>query len=101
MKVYKYLYYSEVIKLLIIKFLIESCFARDALQLWQEGEIGAVVIVPSRELAKQVGGVCNVFADALSLSTRVLIGGKKGKCDSKAVKSLRFFSCRSFFKQTV
>lgn len=60
------------------------------MQVWPENEIGAVMIVPSRELAKQVGAVCKLFADALSFSMRVMIGGKKGKCDSKAVQSLRF-----------
>ncbi|EFO23405.2 hypothetical protein LOAG_05079 [Loa loa] len=57
-------------------------------KIWPENEIGAVVIVPSRELAKQVGAVCKLFADALPVSMRVMIGGKKGKCDSKIVQSL-------------
>ncbi|MCP9259059.1 ATP-dependent RNA helicase DDX55 [Dirofilaria immitis] len=46
-------------------------------QVWPENEIGAVIIVPCRELAKQVDRVCKSFADALSLNTRVMIGGKR------------------------
>ncbi|VDK79657.1 unnamed protein product [Litomosoides sigmodontis] len=57
-------------------------------KVWPANEIGAVIIVPSRELAKQVGAVCRLFADALSLSMCVMIGGKKGKAGSKAVESL-------------
>ncbi|KAM3724007.1 putative ATP-dependent RNA helicase [Dirofilaria immitis] len=56
-------------------------------QVWPENEIGAVIIVPCRELAKQVDRVCKSFADALSLNTRVMIGGKKGKSDSKMIHS--------------
>uniref|UniRef100_A0A1I8EL20 ATP-dependent RNA helicase n=1 Tax=Wuchereria bancrofti TaxID=6293 RepID=A0A1I8EL20_WUCBA len=57
-------------------------------KVWPENEIGAVMIVPSRELAKQVGAICKLFADALSLSMRVMIGGKKGKSSSKADQCL-------------
>uniref|UniRef100_A0A0R3RVR1 Helicase ATP-binding domain-containing protein n=1 Tax=Elaeophora elaphi TaxID=1147741 RepID=A0A0R3RVR1_9BILA len=57
-------------------------------KMWPENEIGAIIIVPSRELAKQVGAICKLFADALSLSMRVMIGGKKGKSNTKAVQSL-------------
>ncbi|VDN89463.1 unnamed protein product [Brugia pahangi] len=57
-------------------------------KVWPENEIGAVVIVPSRELAKQVGAICKLFADALSFSMRVMIGGKKGKSNSKADQCL-------------
>uniref|UniRef100_A0A8R1Y1K8 ATP-dependent RNA helicase n=1 Tax=Onchocerca volvulus TaxID=6282 RepID=A0A8R1Y1K8_ONCVO len=54
-------------------------------KIWPENEIGAIIVVPSRELAKQVGVVCKSFADALSLSMRVMIGGKKAKCNLKTV----------------
>ncbi|VDN03168.1 unnamed protein product [Thelazia callipaeda] len=55
---------------------------------WLEREVGALIIVPSRELAKQVGSVCKPFADALSFSMHVMIGGKKGKQDLKSCKFL-------------
>lgn len=67
------------------------------LQVWPENEIGAVIIVPSRELAKQVGTVCKFFADALSLSMCVMIGGKTGKGNSKLTQSLKFVLLPPFF----
>ncbi|VDO30249.1 unnamed protein product [Onchocerca flexuosa] len=56
-------------------------------KIWPENEIGAIIIVPSRELAKQVGAVCKLFADTLPLSMRIMIGGKKAKCNLKTVHS--------------
>ncbi|CAG9531343.1 unnamed protein product [Cercopithifilaria johnstoni] len=83
-------------------------------KIWTKNEIGAVIIVPSRELAKQVGAVCKLFGNALSLSMRVLIGGKKGKYNSKTVPSLNaaviiatpgrlqsLISCNSDFKKAL
>uniref|UniRef100_A0A915PPN8 ATP-dependent RNA helicase n=1 Tax=Setaria digitata TaxID=48799 RepID=A0A915PPN8_9BILA len=57
-------------------------------KVWQKNEVGAVVIVPTRELAKQVAAVCNPFADALNLDMCVVIGGKKGKRDPTATQCL-------------
>lgn len=70
---------------------VKSCLAYNIiLQIWPENEIGAIIVVPSRELAKQVGVVCKSFADALSLSMRVMIGGKKAKCNLKTVHPSKF-----------
>lgn len=48
-------------------------------QKWPKNETGALIIVPSRELAYQVCTVCQPFADALEITLCVHVGKKKRK----------------------
>uniref|UniRef100_F1KTK1 ATP-dependent RNA helicase n=1 Tax=Ascaris suum TaxID=6253 RepID=F1KTK1_ASCSU len=46
-------------------------------QDWTLNEIGSLIVVPNRELAIQVSGVCRRIAEPLHLNVATIIGGKK------------------------
>ncbi|XP_011403344.1 PREDICTED: ATP-dependent RNA helicase DDX55-like [Amphimedon queenslandica] len=56
-------------------------------QKWRRGETGAIVILPTRELAVQVSEVFNLFITGAGISLRQLIGGSQ-----EVVKDVRLIN---------
>uniref|UniRef100_A0A0N5AE35 ATP-dependent RNA helicase n=1 Tax=Syphacia muris TaxID=451379 RepID=A0A0N5AE35_9BILA len=56
---------------------------------WPKNETGAVVLVPTRELAYQVSKVCQPFADTLNITLSTCIGHKSKK-NSNPVEDLGY-----------
>ena len=52
----------------------------------EKHKVYAIVILPTRELALQVYNVAQVFAKHTLISTKLVVGGEAGKCNSKKKK---------------
>uniref|UniRef100_A0A914W141 ATP-dependent RNA helicase n=1 Tax=Plectus sambesii TaxID=2011161 RepID=A0A914W141_9BILA len=55
---------------------------------WKKWQIGALILVPSRELASQVASVCSAFAEASGITNISFVGGSKTDADIKRFKEL-------------
>jgi ATP-dependent RNA helicase DDX10/DBP4 len=55
--------------------------------------LGAVVVVPVRELAMQVFEVLNSFSEKLELNVGLVIGGKDYKFESQRISAMNILVC--------
>ena len=55
--------------------------------------LGAVVIVPVRELAMQVFEVLNSFTEKMEISVGLIIGGKDVKYEQDRIKLMNILVC--------
>uniref|UniRef100_A0A915B9S4 ATP-dependent RNA helicase n=1 Tax=Parascaris univalens TaxID=6257 RepID=A0A915B9S4_PARUN len=54
---------------------------------WRLNEIGSLIVVPNRELAIQVSGVCRRIAEPVHLNVATIIGGKNVEEQVKKLKN--------------